>query len=239
MDNKSLFTEYLEMVLQYGFVTIFVTAFPLAPLFALINNMLEMRLDAKKFIKYFRRPVPQRVKDIGVWMPLLNIVGRIAIVSNAFIIAFSSNFIPKLVYTLRINPNRTDDGYLEHSLAYFNVIDFPESSAPAENPWNVTVCRYSEYRNPPDHEDKYKRPADYWHIMAARLAFVVVYQNLVTFIMTAIEWVIPDVSRKLSDRIKREAYKTNETIIKYEKERAKEKQKRKYKKKKHSPFVTI
>jgi hypothetical protein len=51
---QSLFYEYLEMVLQFGFVTIFVAAFPLAPLFALINNALEIRLDAMKIITTFR-----------------------------------------------------------------------------------------------------------------------------------------------------------------------------------------
>lgn len=127
--------------MQYGFVTIFVTAFPLAPLFALINNVLEMRLDAKKFIKYYRRPVPQRVTNIGVWYSILAIVGRIAVVSNAFIIAFSSHFIPKMVYVLKESQNHTDEGFLEHSLAKFDTQDFPEASAP-ESSWNVTVCRY-------------------------------------------------------------------------------------------------
>ena len=54
---QSLFYEYLEMVLQFGFVTIFVAAFPLAPLFALINNALEIRLDAMKIITSFRYEV--------------------------------------------------------------------------------------------------------------------------------------------------------------------------------------
>ena len=40
----ALFDEYLEMVIQYGFVTLFVAAFPLAPLFALINNIFEVRI---------------------------------------------------------------------------------------------------------------------------------------------------------------------------------------------------
>lgn len=57
---QSLFNEYLEMVLQYGFVTIFVAAFPLAPFFALLNNILEMRFDAKKLLEFHRRPVTQR-----------------------------------------------------------------------------------------------------------------------------------------------------------------------------------
>ena len=52
-------------VIQYGFVTIFVAAFPLAPLFALLNNWVEIRLDAKKFVTVFRRPIPERAQDIG------------------------------------------------------------------------------------------------------------------------------------------------------------------------------
>jgi anoctamin-1 len=72
----------LFLVLQYGFVTIFVAAFPLAPLFALLNNILEMRLDAKKLITYYRRPVGQRVKDIGVWYSILDSVGKLAVISN-------------------------------------------------------------------------------------------------------------------------------------------------------------
>ena len=45
-----------------------------------------MRLDAKKLITYYRRPVSQRVKDIGVWYGILDAVGKLAVISNAFII---------------------------------------------------------------------------------------------------------------------------------------------------------
>ena len=46
-------------------MTIFVAAFPLAPFFALLNNWVEIRLDAHKFIAVFRRSVPERAQDIG------------------------------------------------------------------------------------------------------------------------------------------------------------------------------
>ena len=52
-------------VIQFGFVTLFVASFPLAPLFALLNNIIEIRLDAKKFVAELRRPVAARAKDIG------------------------------------------------------------------------------------------------------------------------------------------------------------------------------
>lgn len=54
-------------VLQFGFTTIFVAAFPLAPLLALLNNIIEIRLDAYKFVTQWRRPMPARATDIGQW----------------------------------------------------------------------------------------------------------------------------------------------------------------------------
>ena len=42
-NSNLLFNEYLEIIIQFGFITIFVCAFPLAPLLALINNILEIR----------------------------------------------------------------------------------------------------------------------------------------------------------------------------------------------------
>ncbi|PSN51330.1 hypothetical protein C0J52_15729 [Blattella germanica] len=67
---------------QYGFVTIFVAAFPLAPFFALLNNILEMRLDAKKLLTFYRRPVTQRVRDIGVWYRILDSIGKLSVITN-------------------------------------------------------------------------------------------------------------------------------------------------------------
>ncbi len=51
-------------VIQYGFITLFVAAFPLAPFFALLNNILEIRLDAYKFIATKRRPLAQVGKGL-------------------------------------------------------------------------------------------------------------------------------------------------------------------------------
>lgn len=41
-------------------------AFPLAPLLALLNNIIEIRLDAYKFVTQWRRPLPSQAKDIGI-----------------------------------------------------------------------------------------------------------------------------------------------------------------------------
>ncbi|XP_022255251.1 anoctamin-1-like [Limulus polyphemus] len=126
-EQTGLFGEYLEMVLQFGFVTIFVAAFPLAPLFALLNNVLEIRLDARKFITFFRRPVAQRVKNIGECTVkvyyFLNYQSYI-LTFQALIIAFTSSFIDQIFYSVLISPDGSLNGFLNFTLSDFNVSDF-------------------------------------------------------------------------------------------------------------------
>ncbi|XP_031841577.2 anoctamin 1 isoform X1 [Nomia melanderi] len=219
---RSLFPEYLEMVLQYGFVTIFVSAFPLAPFFALLNNVFEMRLDAKKLLTMYRRPVGQRVIDIGIWYRILDSISKLAVITNAFIIAFTSNFIPRLVYRMIVSENYSLEGFLEHSLSKFDTSDLKNGTAPFSLPGqeDIKICRYPDYREPPDSMNKYEHTIMFWHVLAARLAFIVVFENIVAIVMILIRWCIPDMHPKLRDQIRREAYITNETIIRQEALRA-------------------
>ena len=69
-------------VLQFGFITIFVAACPLAPLFALLNNWVEIRLDAHKFVCDYRRPVAERAQGIGIWFSILEAITHLAVISN-------------------------------------------------------------------------------------------------------------------------------------------------------------
>ncbi len=75
--------------MQFGFVTLFVAAFPLAPLFAFANNLIEIRIDAYKLVVATRRPVPVRVKNIGIWLPILESVSNLAVISNVLYMMMS------------------------------------------------------------------------------------------------------------------------------------------------------
>ncbi len=82
VDRLDLLDEYLEMVIQYGFVTLFVAAFPLAPFFAWLNNVIEIRVDSNKYLTTLRRPLAQRAQDIGAWVNILQIITYISVLSN-------------------------------------------------------------------------------------------------------------------------------------------------------------
>uniref|UniRef100_A0A3B4F4X8 Anoctamin n=1 Tax=Pundamilia nyererei TaxID=303518 RepID=A0A3B4F4X8_9CICH len=126
--------EYMEMIIQFGMVTLFVASFPLAPLFALLNNIIEIRLDAKKFVTELRRPIAAKAKDIGIWYNLLRGLSKVAVIVNAFVIAFTSDFIPRLVYQYMYSPDGTLHGFVNHTLSYFNVTDFDPGTEPLHKP---------------------------------------------------------------------------------------------------------
>ncbi|XP_075867555.1 anoctamin-2b isoform X1 [Nelusetta ayraudi] len=217
---EGLTPEYMEMIIQFGFVSLFVASFPLAPLFALLNNVIEIRLDAKKFVTELRRPVAIRAKDIGIWYNILSGMGKFSVIINAFVISFTSDFIPRLVYQYMFSQSGTMHGFIDHTLSYFNVSNFKPGTAPHNSEHgDVTVCRYKDYREPPWSLDAYTFSKQYWCVLAARLAFVILFQNLVMFLSLVVAWVIPDVPKTIVEQLKREKKLLVDVFLQEEKEK--------------------
>lgn len=100
VDRLDLLDEYLEMVIQYGFITLFVAAFPLAPLFALLNNVLEIRIDAIKYTTVLKRPIAQRAQDIGVWLPIIQTITYLSVLTN---VRIDCKFLKISIFTYAIS----------------------------------------------------------------------------------------------------------------------------------------
>ncbi|KAM6394627.1 anoctamin-5 isoform 3-T3 [Pluvialis apricaria] len=219
-----LFYEYLEMVIQFGFITLFVASFPLAPLLALMNNILEIRVDSWKLTTQYRRPVAAKAHSIGVWQEILNGMAILSVVTNAFIVAFTSDMIPRLVYYYAYSENEDSpmSGYINNSLSVFQISDFPDRNRPKQNPESFVICRYRDYRYPPDHERKYLHTMQFWHILAAKLAFIIIMEHVVFIVKFFVAWMIPDVPADVKAKIKREKYLTQKILHEYELEKLKE-----------------
>uniref|UniRef100_A0A8C4Q457 Anoctamin n=1 Tax=Eptatretus burgeri TaxID=7764 RepID=A0A8C4Q457_EPTBU len=218
--------EYLDMVLQFGYVTIFVASFPLAPLLAFINNLFELHLDAWKLCSNVRRPVAHRAANIGVWFNILKFIAILSVITNALVIAVSSDFIPRLYYLYlrhvecpgkggsETPSKRCLEGYVQSSLSNFSVADFENQTKPDttnlrpdEKP--LKFCSYRAYREPPDHPDPYSTTMDYWKMMAARLVFIILF--------LVVGWLVPDMSmtkkRKVLDKKHRRYKKHLDAIL--------------------------
>ncbi|XP_020494410.2 anoctamin-6 [Labrus bergylta] len=214
-SKLGLFYEYLEMVIQFGFVTLFVASFPLAPILALVNNLFEIRVDAWKITTQFRRIMPEKAQDIGAWQPILQGVAVLAVATNAMIIAFTSDMIPRLVYywSFSVYPygdygNYTMEGYISTSLSTFNIKDFSNDSRPLNTRYNITTCSYRDFRYPPGNPREYQFTVYYWHVIAAKMAFIIVVEHIVYLTKFILSYVIPDVPYAVKEQIKREKYLT-------------------------------
>uniref|UniRef100_A0A5S6QAG6 Anoctamin n=1 Tax=Trichuris muris TaxID=70415 RepID=A0A5S6QAG6_TRIMR len=238
-----LLGEYLEMILQYGFVTLFVAAFPLAPAFALLNNIIEVRLDAYKYVVTYRRPLPSRTKDLGVWMHILVGISRMAVLTNACVIAFTSDFVPRMVYRHLFSTNSSLEGFVGGELSMFNPFSFCRDNN-MSIACNLTSCRYEDYRKPPctanpyatldrwspefpmvlsnrtlwpstgfeDCDDSYSTNTKWWIVLAMRILFVLLFENLVFTVKMLFEWFVPDLPFKVHVQIQREKYLAKQAL---------------------------
>lgn len=204
--DQFLFNEYLDVVIQFGFVTLFVTAFPLAPVFALINSLLEVRVDAYNFVVAMRRPLPERARDLGVWLKIIDAISKTAVLTNAFVIAFTSDFIPRLVYVWH---HEDLSGYVNSTLSLFEVKDL---NLPYWSRWqNTSACWFRDYRYPPCNlvtngtacSDNYAATNIWWIILAFRLGFVLVFAHVVLAIKAFISYIIPDMPTRVFIQMQR------------------------------------
>lgn len=82
--------DYMEMVCQYGYIVLFSSVFPVVGLLALIEILIEIRVDAWKLCKLNRRPFPYRTESIGIWHTIIFMVSYIGIATNSALIIFDS-----------------------------------------------------------------------------------------------------------------------------------------------------
>ena len=89
-DNDGTINDYLELSVQFGYLTLFAIAFPLSTLLAFIGLWLEMFTDKIKVLKLVKRPIPLALKDIGNWWHIFSAISVLAIFSNTALFCFTS-----------------------------------------------------------------------------------------------------------------------------------------------------
>ncbi|KAJ1402302.1 calcium-activated chloride channel-domain-containing protein [Ochromonadaceae sp. CCMP2298] len=95
------FDDFAEMVIQFGYTTMFVAAFPLATVLSFVNNYVEIRVDAWKLCQLMRRAEPRSAEDIGTWQSILEFISTAAIIVNSGLVAFTATNMEDSTWTLR------------------------------------------------------------------------------------------------------------------------------------------
>ena len=100
LDEYEQFDDYLEWVIQFGYVVLFASAFPLAGALSLVCNAVELLADVFKVTYLCRRPRPSRARGIGIWLWLLYALAVTAIFTNLAIFAVASDQMAVLLPSL-------------------------------------------------------------------------------------------------------------------------------------------
>lgn len=106
LPEFDVFDDLLELVVQFGNVTLFASALPLAPILAFVNNLQEIRSDAYKVLHLCRRvsssDMVRPVHGIRAWTCALQCVTVAASFTNAGLLAFTHGWLDWLPPTSRL-----------------------------------------------------------------------------------------------------------------------------------------
>eukprot|EP00742_Colponemidia_sp_Colp-10_P013457 GILJ01015198.1.p1 GENE.GILJ01015198.1~~GILJ01015198.1.p1 ORF type:complete len:1337 (+),score=187.94 GILJ01015198.1:75-4085(+) len=88
---NGLVDDYSEGLIQFGFLTMFASAFPLAPLIAFVENLVVIRLNVWSYVSFVRRNEEATVAGIGPWLPIWEFMSIFAVVVNFSVMFWASS----------------------------------------------------------------------------------------------------------------------------------------------------
>lgn len=100
-DEVELFDDYLEMIMTYGYITLFAAAYPLGATLTCLFIYIEVRSDIFKLEKCAKRPIVKKTHDIGTWMLAQNTLTYVSIFTNIMLSCFASQQIDTILPFLK------------------------------------------------------------------------------------------------------------------------------------------
>ena len=91
LDVYDVTVDLREMVVQFGYLTLFSVVWPLTSVAFLINDWIELRSDAAKICLEMQRPFPARADSIGPWLDSLSFLTWLGSITTAALVYLFSN----------------------------------------------------------------------------------------------------------------------------------------------------
>jgi hypothetical protein len=90
-EEYDIYEDMDEILILYGYTTLFVAACPWVPLLSLLYCLLECFLDQKKLVLLYRRPFPDTAANNEPWDTAFDVFGILAMLTNTALVVFSSS----------------------------------------------------------------------------------------------------------------------------------------------------
>ncbi|TYZ63095.1 hypothetical protein PybrP1_002625 [[Pythium] brassicae (nom. inval.)] len=85
-----LMGKQMEIVLQFGYITMFVSVLPIAPLLALLGNVVNTRLDVICCTQAKKRPPFESETEVSTFMSILEFMSFAAVAVNCAVLFFTT-----------------------------------------------------------------------------------------------------------------------------------------------------
>lgn len=92
-----LFDDYLEMIMTFGYITLFAAAFPLGATVTSLFIYIETKSDTYKMETLCRRPFSRKASNVGVWELTLDFFTFTAVFTNIILACFASDQIDAIL----------------------------------------------------------------------------------------------------------------------------------------------
>ena len=92
-EEVETFDDYLEMIMTFGYITLFAAAYPIGTTITSAFIYLETKSDMFKFERTARRPFSKKCHDIGTWEIALDILTIMSVFTNIVLCCYASDQI--------------------------------------------------------------------------------------------------------------------------------------------------
>ncbi|SYZ63878.1 Calcium-activated_chloride_channel (plasmid) [Leishmania braziliensis MHOM/BR/75/M2904] len=94
-DLCDIYMDFIEVLIQFGFILLFAAAYPLVSFVALLSNIIKVRSHLFTMCYVMRRPVPRLgVQQNTTWCGIMRGFAIAAVIINTFLLALMSNHTP-------------------------------------------------------------------------------------------------------------------------------------------------
>ena len=81
--------DFAEIAMQFGFLTLFVPALPVAGVFAIFFNLVQIKIDGMKLMDFHQRPFLMQDDNIGSWKIVFRLFTVLATFTNGGMVFFT------------------------------------------------------------------------------------------------------------------------------------------------------
>jgi hypothetical protein len=97
-QELDIINDRSEVFILFSMATLYCCACPIAPVVAIIHNIIEMNMDLYVNIKVMRRPWAKTATNIGPWLTIAEFMAIAAVISNCLLLFFSTDSLRYFFY---------------------------------------------------------------------------------------------------------------------------------------------